>query len=134
MPDKDYSARPLIDKLGIKPDASVAVLGISDPTFLETLAARTANYCVGECQAACDVILLGVETVAGLQPLADCRSALKPAGGIWVIYPKGRKDISQAHVMEAGLATGLVDNKVASFSTTHTAMRFVVRTKDRKKT
>lgn len=92
------------------------------------------KYCIGKCQGACDVILLGVETIADLRQLSECRSAMTPAGGIWVIYPKGRKDITQAHVMEAGLATGLVDNKVCSFSATYTGMRFVVRTKDRPKT
>jgi len=133
MPDKDYTARPLIDKLGIKPGACVAVLGINDPAFVETLAARTTNYCVGKCQGACDVILLGVKTITELRQISECPSAMTPAGGIWVIYPKGRKDITEAHVMGAGLAAGLVDNKVCSFSATHTGMRFVVRQKDRPK-
>ena len=56
---------------------------------------------------------------------------MKPAAGLWVVYPKGRKDITQAQVMAAGLAAGLVDNKVCSFSETHTALRFVIRLKDR---
>ena len=36
-------------------------------------------------------------------------------------------------LIEAGLAAGLVDNKIASFSDTHGAMRFVFRLKDRPK-
>jgi hypothetical protein len=133
MPEKDYSARPLIDKLGIKVGARVAVLGVSDEGFLETLIARTPDYSVGKCGKDCDVILLGVADVGGLRAIEKCKASLKPAGGLWVIYPKGRKDITQAQVMEVGLASGLVDNKVASFSTTLTAMRFVIRLADRKK-
>jgi len=33
--------------------------------------------------------------------------------------------------MSAGLATGMVDNKVVSFSATHTGLRFVIRKADR---
>ena len=33
--------------------------------------------------------------------------------------------------MDAGLAAGLVDNKIASFSDTHSAMRFFFRLRDR---
>ncbi len=133
MAEKDYSGRPLIDKLGVKPGARVATLGIADTAFLESLAARTDDSTEGRCPPDCDVILLGLETVAELLQIEKCAKSLKPNGGLWVVYPKGRKDITQAHVMEAGLAAGLVDNKVASFSTTLTAMRFVIRVKDRVK-
>jgi hypothetical protein len=34
-------------------------------------------------------------------------------------------------VIDAGLAAGLVDNKIASFSDTHGAMRLVFRVRDR---
>jgi len=133
MPDKDYSARPLIDKLGIRTGARVATMGIADAAFLESLAARTADHAAGKCRKDSDVILLGVEGVEGLRAIEKCRACLKPAGGIWVVYPKGRRDITQAQVMEAGLAAGLVDNKVCSFSATLTAMRFVIRVADRPK-
>jgi len=133
MPDKDYSARPLIDKLGIRPGARVATLGITDAAFLATLAERTADCTAEKCVQDCDVILVGVEGFAGLRAVGKCKAFLKPAGGIWVVYPKGRKDITQAQVMEAGLAAGLVDNKVCSFSATLTAMRFVSRVADRRK-
>ena len=133
MPDKDYSARPLIDKLGIKPGARVSTLGIHDEMFLESLRSRTEDYSTGKCRKDCDVILLGIEDVKGLATIGKCRACLKPAGGLWIVYPKGRKEITQAQVMEAGLAAGLVDNKVASFSASHTALRFVIPVADRPK-
>ncbi len=77
------------------------------------------------------MVLLGVESVADLRKIESCRALLAPAGGLWVIYPKGRKDITEAQVRSAGLATGLVDNKVVRFSTTHTGLRFVIRKSDR---
>ena len=133
MPEKDYSHRALIDKLNVKPGARVATLGITDETFLASLIERTPDHTIGKCRKDCDVILLGVGDVAGLGAIEKCRTCLKPAGGLWVVYPKGRKDITEAQVMEAGLAAGLVDNKVASFSATLTALRFVIRVADRAK-
>jgi hypothetical protein len=108
----------------------VAVLNVADEAFRLRLAERT-NDVSQRLRSGCDVVVLGAEKTSGLSRIAACAAALQPAGGVWVVYPKGRKEITQAQVMETGLAAGLVDNKVCSFSATHTAMRFVVRVKDR---
>jgi hypothetical protein len=129
MPDKDYSHRLLVDKLSVKTAMRVAAIEISDTTFLEP---RTADVST-RLRKDCDLILLGVEKAAGLTKIEGCIPSMKPAAGLWVVYPKGRKDITQAQVMAAGLAAGLVDNKVCSFSETHTALRFVIRVSQRNK-
>ena len=54
------------------------------------------------------------------------RKAIVSNGAIWVVYPKGRKDIHELDVIAAGKAAGLVDNKVVGFSVTHTSLRFVI--------
>ena len=56
----------------------------------------------------------------------ELKRSLKPNGALWVIRPKGRADISEAAVMAAGSAAGLVDVKVVRFSPTHTAEKFVI--------
>jgi hypothetical protein len=48
-----------------------------------------------------------------------------------VVRPKGRPEISEAAVMAAGKAAGLVDVKVVSLSATHTAEKLVIPVKDR---
>ena len=131
MPDKDYSHRALIDKLNVKEGCRVLLLGVDDAALLADLRARTSNCFVGRKKKDCDVILLGVESIADLRKVEPCRAQLSPAGGLWVIYPKGQKHITEAQVMSAGLATGLVDNEVISFSPTHTGLRFVIRKSDR---
>ncbi len=131
MPEKDYSHRALIDKLTVKPGARVLLLGVNDVALLAELRARTDQCSSGGRKRDCDVILLAVEGVADLREIELSREMLAPTGGLWVIYPKGQKHIKEAHVREAGLAAGLVDNKVASFSATHTALRFVIRKSDR---
>jgi hypothetical protein len=44
---------------------------------------------------------------------------------LWIVYPKGRQEIKEQHVLDAGKQVGLVDVKVVSFSATHTALKFV---------
>ena len=46
-------------------------------------------------------------------------------GALWIVYPKGRKEITELQVLAAGRAAGLVDIKVVSYSPTHTALKFV---------
>ena len=51
---------------------------------------------------------------------------IKPDGAVWIVRPKGRKDVTEAETMAAGKRAGLVDVKVVSFSETHTAEKFVI--------
>jgi hypothetical protein len=131
MSDKDYSFRALIDKLNVKEGARVLLRGVDDAALAAEIRARTPHLAEGRQQKENDVILLSVESVAELRQIETCYALMAPAGGLWVIYPKGRKDITEAQVMTAGLATGMVDNKVISFSATHTGLRFVIRKADR---
>jgi hypothetical protein len=54
------------------------------------------------------------------------QTSLKRNGGIWVVYPKGQSDITESDVLKAGRQAGLVDTKIARFSDTHTAHKFVI--------
>jgi len=45
---------------------------------------------------------------------------------LWVVYPKGRKEVTEDDVLGAGRKAGLKDVKVVGFSATHTALKFVV--------
>ena len=69
-----------------------------------------------------------------LERIRDLKAWIEPNGAIWVVRPKGgRALLRDTDVIDAGLAAGLVDNKIASFSDTHGAMRFVFRLRDRPK-
>ena len=56
-------------------------------------------------------------------------------GGLWVAWPKLSSgvptDLHDNVVREHGLASGLVDNKVCAVDDTWSALRFVVRLRDR---
>ena len=66
---------------------------------------------------------------------ADLKKVVKlaPSGNaaLWVIYPKGVAAIRQIEVLQAGRAAGLKDVKVASFSATHTGLKFVLPVSER---
>jgi hypothetical protein len=73
-----------------------------------------------------DLIFFNAEQKKDLARLAQLRRSITKNGGIWVVYPKGRQDIRELDVITAGKAAGLTDNKVCGFSSTHTALRFVI--------
>ena len=127
--EKAYT-KPLIDKLGVKPAMRVAIVGPVDPggSFHELLAERTDDVTEGQPLPDTDIVFLAADSHGDLAALADIRRQIRPKGAIWVISKKGRAaTIRYADVLEAAQASGLVDNKVASFSDTHTALRFVIR-------
>ena len=126
--ERTYST-PLIDKLGVRPGGRVAIVGSvdSDGWFRELLAERTDDVTDGEALADTDLVFLAADSVPELSSLPDLRRRLRPNGAIWVISKKGRAaTLRYAELLEAAQASGLVDNKVASFSDTHTALRFVI--------
>ena len=128
------STRPLLDKLGVKPGAKVAVLDLDDPSFMKLLRERTTDVVAGKPRTPCDIVFMGAREKRDLERLKDVKHWIEPNGAIWVVRPKGgRSEIRDTDVIEAGLAAGLVDNKIASFSETHGAMRFVFRLRDRPK-
>jgi Protein of unknown function (DUF3052) len=126
------STRPLIDKLGVKPGAKVAIVNVDDPSFLKVLRERTDDITTGRPGEPCDLVFLGVANRRELSRIKDVKPWIEPDGAIWVVRPKGgRSDVGDTDVIEAGLAAGLVDNKIASFSDTQGAMRLVYRISDR---
>ena len=128
----ETTTKPLLDRLGVKPGAKVALVNLDDPGFVKLLRQRTSDIVKRKPRTPCDVVFVGAEEVRDLERLAEVKAWIEPNGAVWVIRPKGgRGALRELEVMGAGLAAGLVDNKIASFPDTHSAMRFVFRLKDR---
>ena len=126
------STRPLLDKLGVKAGAKVCVVDLDDPGFLSLLRTRTSDIVLRKPRTPCDVVFLGARQPSDLKRLSAIKTWIEPNGAIWVVRPKGgRSALRDIDVIDAGLAAGLVDNKIASFSDTHGAMRLVFRLRDR---
>ena len=128
------STRPLLDKLGVKPGSKVAVVDLDDAGFLSLLGERTSDIVKSRPRGPVDLVFMGARDASDLERLNDVKKWIEPNGAIWVVRPKGgRAAIKDTDVIAAGLAAGLVDNKIASFSDTHGAMRLVFRLRDRPK-
>ncbi len=126
MAEPVYTA-PLIDKLGVKPGARVAVINIDDAEFRRQLAERTQDITEAEPLPGSNIVFLGIDDGTELQQLAHLRSRIVANGAIWVVSRKGRQaTVRDVEVMAAAKAVGLVDNKVVAFSSTHTSIRLVI--------
>ena len=122
--EKILHPKSLIDKLGVKPVDKVAAVGIKDADFLDKLRARTDVR--GRVTTGHDAIFVQADRRSVLSRLDPLRRASAPAGGLWVVAPKGVKEITEADVLAGGRKAGLVDVKVVRFSETHTAHKFVI--------
>jgi hypothetical protein len=124
--EKIRNPRGLLDKLGVKAQMCVVVVGVQDADFMTQLRGRVGEPSSNLTSNA-DIVFYEADRVDDLVRLTELRDSIKPAGGIWVVSPKGKgavlKDIE---VMAAAREAGLVDNKVVSFSETHTALKLVI--------
>jgi hypothetical protein len=117
----------LMDKLGVKAGLRVYVDGVKDAEFLRHLKSRDPVAA----RQNCDIVFLGADSAAALNRLTALKKRIVLSGFIWVIYPKGQKQITEVGVIMAGRAAGLVDVKIARVSATHTGTKFMVPKKDR---
>src|SRR6266446_2666914 len=108
--------RGLLDKLGVKPGARVAVVGDLPGDFLKDLGGRSDDVTRGRPKKDTDLVFVAMAEPKDLGRLAALRAAIKPEGGIWA----------------AGPGAGLVDVKVVSFSDTLSGLKMVIPVAQRK--
>jgi hypothetical protein len=121
----------LMEKLGVRPELEVAVVRIEAKAFLRELEAVVPDATHGEPGAPVDLAFLAVRGRDELDRIAAAVDWIRPDGGLWIVYPKGRRDLRESDVLEAGRAAGLKDAKVARVNTTLTALKFVRPADDR---
>lgn len=131
--DKIKNPPSRLQKIGVKPDWRASALGVDDESLLEELERAVAYLSIGRAARNSDAIFYGVTKEAQLSRLEKLKLSLTQDGALWIIRPKGRPEISERAVMQAGKAAGLVDVKVVSVSATHTAEKFVIPVKARRK-
>jgi hypothetical protein len=125
--DKILHPKTRIEKLGVKSGVSITVLGNFDAEFLKELRHTTTTISQNKLSPASELIFLRVSSKAELSAgLVKTAKALKGTTALWIIYPRGKKEITENDVLTAGRKTGLKDIKVVGFSPTHTALKFVV--------
>lgn len=135
---KNYQDRDVLDKLGVKPGHAVAFdarkLAI-DSELRQRIIERTGQPAATE-QEALDLIFVTIdETEDPISLLRKWRAHLVPNGAIWLLTAKRGLPgyVDQNELIAAGQQADMVDNKVCSVSPTTSAIRFVIRKRDRAK-
>jgi hypothetical protein len=124
--DKILHPKTRIEKIGLKPKAKVSLFGNFDAEFLDELKSLACSVTKDKVAADSDTIFFAADSLKTLSAVAKIAKSLKGANALWIIYPKGQKNITENDVIAAGRKTGLKDVKVVGFSLTHTALKFVL--------
>jgi hypothetical protein len=129
-PAAGYSGKPLIDKLGIKTEQRVNLVG-APPGF--TLGQLPDGVVFpGPRSAGIDLILLFVRNRASLhQAFPHQARRLTQAGQLWVAWPKRASgvatDLTEDGVREICLPAGFVDIKVCAIDEIWSGLKLVRR-------
>lgn len=124
--EKILHPKSRIDKLGVKPGATLSLIGKFDADFLREARKCTSKITDGKAVARSEWIFFSAGSAKDLSRIAELRRAMKGATALWIVYPKGQKNVTENDVLVAGRKAGLKDVKVVGFSPTHTALKFVI--------
>ncbi|HKA07891.1 MAG TPA: hypothetical protein VKD71_11585 [Gemmataceae bacterium] len=130
MPEKKYDT-PLVQKLGIKPGCRLLI--VNEPEGFRSLLVGLPEDVETEFdRELADVIVFFSTDAADVKrQVPRLKKKLVAGGGLWVSWPKKTSgvetDVTFEVVQPAGLATGLVDNKICAIDATWTGLRFVYR-------
>jgi len=129
--EKIVHPKSRIEKLGVKPGAKVSLLDDFAPDFLDELGKLTKSVSKSKVAPDSEWIFFAADSNEDLGALLKISKSMKGAAALWIVYPKGQKQITENDVLAAGRKCGLKDVKVVGFSTTHTALKFVIPLSDR---
>ncbi len=127
--DKIRNPPSRLDKLGVKTGMAVALVAPRGDEDLDELGAEVEarGASIAKKSSDADLVFAVVDTQAHLKALAKLAAGLRPDAGLWVVRRKGKDAVvGEADIRSAARAAGLVDVKVAAFSETRTADKFVV--------
>jgi hypothetical protein len=131
-----YSGTPLAKKLGIKPEARVALLRAPEGFEAELEGLPDGVDLRRRLAAGTNVVVLFTTRRRDLERRFEpAARAVRPDGSLWVAWPKRSSgvetDLTEDVLRDVGLPHGLVDNKVCAVDDTWSGLRFVWRLENR---
>jgi len=117
--------KSVAEKLGVKPGSRISFLRLPSPELLKDARKSAAVFSDDKPLEDSDVIFFGADTTSDLTRAKKLLPSLASNGALWIVDPKGRKEITELQVLSAGREAELLDIKVVSYSPTHTALKFV---------
>jgi hypothetical protein len=90
-PERDYSHRSLLDKLGVKPGQKILILGVNDGNFINEIQPFNPEFAERKPAADIDLIFFSAEQKKDLARLAQLRKSIAKTAAIWISIPKAGK-------------------------------------------
>ena len=131
-----YSGKPLVQKLGIKPEMRIAI--VNAPRGYGRVLGKLPSRVTRKASAVGPLDFVQFFTTERRElerRFAALARALAPVGMLWISWPKKASgvptDLTEDVIRGVGLAHGLVDVKVAAVDEVWSGLKFVRRVKDR---
>jgi hypothetical protein len=127
MPERDYTHRTVVQKLGVRPDQRVEITGDVGAGLRGDVKDAIGRGLVRS--GALDGAVVMVESVdEAQQALVRYRARLRDSGYLWIITRKRGHDryLDQMSLVPYAKRVGLIDNKTCSIDEGRSGIRFVV--------
>ena len=125
--ERDYSHRTTVQKLGIKADERVEVVGDVGQGLRGDVKEALGRGLVRS--GTLDGAIVAVDSLEGAeQAIAEYRKRLRDTGYLWIVTRKRGQEgyLDQMKLVPAGKTRGLIDNKTCSLDDMRSGIRFVV--------
>jgi hypothetical protein len=127
MPERDYSHRTTVQKLGVEQGQRIEVIGDVGPGLRDGVKAAIGRGLVraGELDGA---IVLVESLDEAKETLVRYRARIKDSGFLWLITRKRGDDryLNQMLIVPVAKRVGMIDNKTCSIDDDRSGIRFVV--------
>lgn len=127
MPERDYSHRTTVQKLGVKEGERIEIVGDVGPGIRDGVKEAIGRGLVraGELDGA----IVVVESMdEAKEALVRYRARIKDSGYLWIVTRKRGHEryLNQMQIVPIAKRIGMIDNKTASVDDERSAIRFVV--------
>ena len=133
-PDTDYSHRSAVQKLGVRPDDRVEVVGDVGPGLRRDVKEVSGRGLVRSGEL--DMAIVLVESIEEAEEAFDAyRPRMRDTGALWLITRKRGHEsyLNQMLLVPGAKKRALIDNKTCSIDDERSGIRFVVPRALRKK-
>lgn len=124
--EKIKNPKGLVEKLGVDADKKVLVLGKLDAGLVKDLEGTGAKVAKSARGKDFDIVFVVANKKPDLEQITKARVLMKADGAIWIVYPKGKEDLTERDVLTGGRTRELTDNKQVKVDEALTAVRFVI--------
>jgi Protein of unknown function (DUF3052) len=127
MPERDYSHRTTVQKLGVEQGQRIEIIGDVGPGVRDGVKAAIGRGLVraGELDGA---IVLVESLDEAKEALVRYRARIKDSGFLWLITRKrgDERYLNQMLIVPIAKRVGMIDNKTCSIDDDRSGIRFVV--------